>query len=50
MTHSGGSNWQAKLGPFDTPGAVNYQIRAFDALGNRSDTDFFTLTVNACIP
>ncbi len=50
MSNTGGNKWQAKLGPFNSPGAVNYQIRAFDALGNRSDTGFFTLTVNACIP
>ncbi len=42
--------WQAVLGPFDSPGAVNYQIRAFDNLGNRSNTEFLTLTVLACVP
>jgi hypothetical protein len=49
MSNSG-NNWKAALGPFDLPGAVNYQIRAFDSQGNRSDTEFFPLTVLACIP
>jgi hypothetical protein len=30
--------------------ALAQPARAFDGLGNRSDTDFFTLTVNPCIP
>jgi len=50
MSNTGGNQWQAQLGPFNLPGPVNYQIRAFDALGNRSDTQFSTLTVNPCIP
>ncbi len=50
MSNAGGNQWQAQLGPFDAPGAVNYRIRAFDSPGNQSITEFFPLTVLACIP
>jgi hypothetical protein len=49
MTLSAGM-WRATLGPFPAAGTVNYQIRAYDSLGNRSDTAFYPLTVLACIP
>jgi hypothetical protein len=45
-----GGTWQAVLGPFPAAGTVSYQVRAYDSLGNRSDTAFYPLTVLACIP
>jgi CSLREA domain-containing protein len=50
MSRASGNRWHAQLGPFETPGEIDWQIRATDSLGNRSETSVFMLTVNACIP
>ena len=52
MTPSGGTNWQATLGPFADigDGTVDYQIRATDGEGNSSDSAFNAIPILACIP
>ncbi len=51
MSNVSGSTWRATLGPFSGvgDGTVDYQIRAFDNLNNRSDTGFKTVVILACV-
>jgi RNA polymerase sigma-70 factor (ECF subfamily) len=51
MSNIGGSTWRASLGPFSGvgDGSVDYQVRAFDSLGNRSDTGFQSINILACL-
>jgi len=51
MSNVSGSLWRATLGPFSGvgDGTVDYQIRAFDNLNNRSDTGFKTVVILACV-
>jgi hypothetical protein len=52
MTNTGGTNWQATLGPYADvgDGTVDYQVRATDSQGNTSDSALSAIPILACIP